>query len=527
MESTLAGAAAGRIGPVSPATGDPSRADRTQPASVASVACSDGLDNDNDGYTDYPADQGCTSSADTSEVDPLPACSDGIDNDGDSRTDYPQDPGCSSSSDTDESNGSTACSDGLDNDGDGYTDLGDPGCDSATDDDEWHAPPEPPSCYTGGLAGATVATTMNPLVDESDGFSAFIHRLEEVVSDVPDPVAVGVVHEGACLVAAVEDGITGEPPAALTDALALASACKDGADATCGSLLTILTEALGLVEGCADDLGVFAVSPIESTGGVCSTLLASLESAITEGLALISTCADQANDACVDAGTMVGTYAAAVIDCVRDGLFELDLVISVVPDETLGCGDIVAAAREVVTDANGLVQGTVVGFLPPPPTDPPASNNSRYRPRIDYYLTDGRVALPCVRDKPPGAKSAEYVCRRPYYKRVTVLESAVLVVEDNVGLGELSGGGGWALYTRSGALYEGCEPLNGSGPGREWVCSAHSSSFIVMYAATTHGKWYKLATDQWWEVVSQAIECMAAVYNPEVIAEDCISDFPT
>ncbi len=34
--------------------------------------CSDGIDNDGDGKIDYPADPGCTSSSDTSEVDPAP-----------------------------------------------------------------------------------------------------------------------------------------------------------------------------------------------------------------------------------------------------------------------------------------------------------------------------------------------------------------------------------------------------------------------------------------------------------------------
>ena len=66
-------------------------------------ACSDGTDNDADGVTDYPADPGCTSAADTDETDPPPAaCDDGIDNDQDGSTDYPADPGCTSAADTDE-----------------------------------------------------------------------------------------------------------------------------------------------------------------------------------------------------------------------------------------------------------------------------------------------------------------------------------------------------------------------------------------------------------------------------------------
>ncbi len=70
--------------------------------------CSDGIDNDGDGLTDYPADPGCSSSTDNDEYNaPTPQCSDGIDNDGDGLTDYPADPGCSSSSDDDEYNAPT------------------------------------------------------------------------------------------------------------------------------------------------------------------------------------------------------------------------------------------------------------------------------------------------------------------------------------------------------------------------------------------------------------------------------------
>jgi hypothetical protein len=71
------------------------------------AACADGLDNDGDTLTDYPADPGCASAADNNETDPAPAptaCTDGIDNDNDGLTDYPADPGCSAATDNDESN---------------------------------------------------------------------------------------------------------------------------------------------------------------------------------------------------------------------------------------------------------------------------------------------------------------------------------------------------------------------------------------------------------------------------------------
>ena len=63
--------------------------------------CEDGLDNDGDGRTDFPADLGCTQLTDPDELD-LPACADLRDNDADGRSDFPLDPGCSSPLDGDE-----------------------------------------------------------------------------------------------------------------------------------------------------------------------------------------------------------------------------------------------------------------------------------------------------------------------------------------------------------------------------------------------------------------------------------------
>jgi endoglucanase len=68
-------------------------------------ACSDGLDNDNDGLTDYPNDSGCKSVLDNDETNAataLAACSDKIDNDNDGLIDFPNDLGCSSAIDNDE-----------------------------------------------------------------------------------------------------------------------------------------------------------------------------------------------------------------------------------------------------------------------------------------------------------------------------------------------------------------------------------------------------------------------------------------
>jgi hypothetical protein len=59
-------------------------------------ACSDGIDNDHDGRTDYGSDPECASPSGTSEGLPgsAPACRDGIDNDLDGHTDYPDDQDC-------------------------------------------------------------------------------------------------------------------------------------------------------------------------------------------------------------------------------------------------------------------------------------------------------------------------------------------------------------------------------------------------------------------------------------------------
>lgn len=69
-------------------------------------ACADGVDNDDDGQTDAPADPGCAAA---SANDESPACSDGVDNDADGRIDWDgagagaPDPDCAAASGTAES----------------------------------------------------------------------------------------------------------------------------------------------------------------------------------------------------------------------------------------------------------------------------------------------------------------------------------------------------------------------------------------------------------------------------------------
>ena len=114
--------------------------------------CNDGRDNDGNGLVDFgpgPRDPGCSSATDTTEAPPAPGpgpgpaspqCSDDVDNDGDTKIDYPNDPGCTSRADTDEADppAPPACADGLDNDSDLRIDLADPGCSSASDNDEFN-----------------------------------------------------------------------------------------------------------------------------------------------------------------------------------------------------------------------------------------------------------------------------------------------------------------------------------------------------------------------------------------------------
>ena len=75
--------------------------------------CSDGIDNDGDGATDYPNDFSCSSTTDDDETNPKAQCQDGIDNDGDHLVDFPNDPGCTSRQDNDEHNGNPYCANGT------------------------------------------------------------------------------------------------------------------------------------------------------------------------------------------------------------------------------------------------------------------------------------------------------------------------------------------------------------------------------------------------------------------------------
>ncbi len=104
--------------------------------------CDDDIDNDGDGFIDYPADPGCVSRLDDSElpVNSVPdkkQCDDDIDNDGDGFIDYPADPGCTSRNDDTETGRLSECDDDIDNDRDGFIDYpADPQCSSRLDNKE-------------------------------------------------------------------------------------------------------------------------------------------------------------------------------------------------------------------------------------------------------------------------------------------------------------------------------------------------------------------------------------------------------
>ncbi|MGJ3256555.1 MAG: phospholipase D-like domain-containing protein [Alcanivorax sp.] len=84
--------------------------------------CSDGVDNDYDGFIDN-ADSGCSGSLETT----YEQCTDGSDNDGDSYIDA-DDYDCWDALGLEAENTQSACTDSLDNDGDGYADAADYDC---------------------------------------------------------------------------------------------------------------------------------------------------------------------------------------------------------------------------------------------------------------------------------------------------------------------------------------------------------------------------------------------------------------
>jgi len=122
------------------------------PGMPAPPECSNGRDDDGDGRTDHPADDGCFAARDGTEQ---PSCADGIDNDADGAADFPLDAGCASAEPWAQE--TPQCQNGIDDDGDGYFDFPeDPECALPSWNFEHFGPglPEPPPVPSCGLVGA-------------------------------------------------------------------------------------------------------------------------------------------------------------------------------------------------------------------------------------------------------------------------------------------------------------------------------------------------------------------------------------
>ena len=133
-----------------PGCRDSEDTDETDPA--VAPACSNGIDDDGDGRTDYPVDPGCRGMLDSllsysvgfglypggpgddSERGPFATCDNGFDDDGNGVADFPDDPSCTNALGAEGQ--VAACADFVDNDADGARDLEDRGCTNAQDDDE-------------------------------------------------------------------------------------------------------------------------------------------------------------------------------------------------------------------------------------------------------------------------------------------------------------------------------------------------------------------------------------------------------
>jgi len=112
----------------------------------ADPACADGIDNDDDGFVDFPADAQCSSATDPDEA---PACDDNFDNDADGLVDFPADPGCAGAATIREN---PQCDDGVDNDGDGGFDWDGAGvgaADAQCAGEGWRTLEKPRSCGLG------------------------------------------------------------------------------------------------------------------------------------------------------------------------------------------------------------------------------------------------------------------------------------------------------------------------------------------------------------------------------------------
>ena len=141
--------------------------------------CSDGLDNDGDGFIDGQ-DWACGGPADLESGDSGTECGNGIDDDGDGLVDE-EDLGCENGWDASELGGASACNDGIDNDQDGNTDSFevcvpdtlafdlDPCADGIDNDGDGLSDEEDPGCVDGQLELSHQAPCANGIDDNRNG----------------------------------------------------------------------------------------------------------------------------------------------------------------------------------------------------------------------------------------------------------------------------------------------------------------------------------------------------------------------
>ena len=249
--------------------------------------CSDGIDNDNDGFTDFAADGSgdpdCDSADDTSEGDtppPTGECNDGLDNDGDGATDI-FDRDCNKPDDDESGSDEPECSDGIDNDGDGKRDFipgdttnirSDPDCTDDDDDSEAGTPPPPPQCSDGI---DNDGDTLIDFAEDGSGDPGCDSAADDDETDTPPPppqCADGVDNDGDTLIDFAEDG-TGDPGCESatdddeTDVATTCSADEDG-DGVPHSSMDPAADETGPVSGIVHEVDLALPPPLGADGGV-------------------------------------------------------------------------------------------------------------------------------------------------------------------------------------------------------------------------------------------------------------------
>ena len=125
--------------------------------------CDNGIDDDGDGYGDYPGDPGCSSPTDLLERDDQLVCDNTLDDDQDGLADN-EDPGCAHPADPSERGASFECDNGIDDDGDLLMDFpDDDGCLHPTNPVEAPEPTLPLALAFGLAALSALARGRSPL----------------------------------------------------------------------------------------------------------------------------------------------------------------------------------------------------------------------------------------------------------------------------------------------------------------------------------------------------------------------------